>query len=134
MTYKDKLRDPRWQKKRLEILKRDKWRCKKCKDEKTELHVHHLYYDGEPWEVDNSALVALCAHCHFEVERIQSDNDVSFEDIKIYKSNNWSNGSRIMVLSYGMDTNSFRVYTNDVFVIGFNMPLDTRIGMIKALK
>jgi len=28
MTYKEKLLDPRWQKKRLEVLERDGWACR----------------------------------------------------------------------------------------------------------
>ncbi len=27
MTYAEQLKDPRWQKRRLEILQRDEWRC-----------------------------------------------------------------------------------------------------------
>lgn len=32
MTYSQKLRDPRWQKKRLEILERDSFTCQHCHD------------------------------------------------------------------------------------------------------
>jgi len=65
-TYSEKLRDPRWQKKRLEILNRDEWECRRCLDKETTLHVHHVYYeDGkEPWEYPDKALVTLCATCH----------------------------------------------------------------------
>ena len=64
MTYSQKLKDPRWQKKRLEILNRDEFTCQICKDTKTELHVHHVEYKGEPWQQDNDKLVTLCKHCH----------------------------------------------------------------------
>jgi len=40
-TYRRKLADPRWQKKRLEILERDGFECNSCGDSSTELHVHH---------------------------------------------------------------------------------------------
>ncbi len=63
-TYAEKLKDPRWQKKRLKILERAKWKCELCSDEKTELHVHHLEYSGEPWEVSDDKLQCLCKHCH----------------------------------------------------------------------
>lgn len=66
--YHRKLKDPRWQKKRLAILERDEWRCRMCGDDENTLHVHHRYYsNGEPWEIDDKALVTLCADCH-EVE------------------------------------------------------------------
>jgi 5-methylcytosine-specific restriction endonuclease McrA len=34
-TYGDKLKDPRWQKRRLEIFKRDEWTCQQCGDTET---------------------------------------------------------------------------------------------------
>lgn len=67
MTYKDQLKDPRWQRKRLEILERDKWTCKLCGDKKTELHVHHYFYTKgrQAWEYENEAFDTYCRHCHF---------------------------------------------------------------------
>jgi 5-methylcytosine-specific restriction endonuclease McrA len=66
MTYKEKLLDPRWQKKRLEILNRDDWSCQWCGDKETTLHVHHEYYEKgiEPWEADDFCLTTVCADCH----------------------------------------------------------------------
>lgn len=64
--YREQLKDPRWQKKRLEVFMRDNFSCVKCKDETTELHVDHLYYvkGASPWEVPMDALQALCRPCH----------------------------------------------------------------------
>lgn len=64
--YRQKCLDPRWQKKRLQILERDGWKCGKCKDETTTLHVHHRYYenDADPWDYPDTALITLCAPCH----------------------------------------------------------------------
>lgn len=66
MTYAEKLKDPRWQKKRLEILSRDKFTCKKCKDTQNTLHVHHLTYARhlEPWDIPSDFLTTLCGNCH----------------------------------------------------------------------
>ena len=66
MTYRDKLKDPRWQNKRLEILERDHFRCKWCHDDKKTLHVHHLAYvkDYEPWDYPENYLITLCEWCH----------------------------------------------------------------------
>lgn len=66
LTYSDKLKDPRWQKKRLEILERDKWMCQDCGDNENTLHVHHrvYMYGKEPWDTPNEYLITLCAGCH----------------------------------------------------------------------
>jgi hypothetical protein len=66
MRYSDKLKDPRWQKKRLEILQRDQWMCQKCGDSDSTLHVHHRNYvkDLEPWDYPNDSLITLCEDCH----------------------------------------------------------------------
>ncbi len=65
-SYSDKLLDPRWQKKRLEILQRDDFCCQMCFDSENTLAVHHRYYwpNYEPWEYDNDAYVTLCRSCH----------------------------------------------------------------------
>lgn len=75
-TYSEKLRHPKWQQKRLEIFKRDKWKCRLCGDKKTELHVHHIFYEKgkEPWEVDNDVLTTLCKHCHAATEMVKKAN------------------------------------------------------------
>lgn len=69
-TYSEKLRDPRWQKKRLEIMERDGFKCRACGSGTDTLNVHHLYYDkgASPWEYENDALITLCESCHENVE------------------------------------------------------------------
>lgn len=63
--YAEKLRDPRWQKKRLEILARDGWECKWCGDKESTLHVHHLWYTkNDPWDAEDVSLITLCESCH----------------------------------------------------------------------
>lgn len=71
-TYGDKLKDPRWQKRRLEIFTRDEWTCQECFDTESTLHVHHLWYenDKELWEIESRGLLTLCELCHAsETER-----------------------------------------------------------------
>tara|TARA_R110000868_G_C10510016_1_gene732033 strand:+ start:76 stop:480 length:405 start_codon:yes stop_codon:yes gene_type:complete len=65
-TYSDKLRHPKWQKRRLEIMQRDEFTCQKCFAMETPLTVHHKYYTkgNEPWQYDGSALITLCEDCH----------------------------------------------------------------------
>lgn len=74
-SYAQKLRDPRWQKKRLQILERDGWFCQMCGDVDKELHVHHKFYVSrcEPWEYDDSVLVTLCWHCHERQSQFKND-------------------------------------------------------------
>ena len=66
MKYSEKLKDPRWQKKRLEILERDNWSCQRCGDDESMLVVHHKRYfpKKEPWEYENNILITLCEDCH----------------------------------------------------------------------
>lgn len=72
MTYGDKLKDPRWQKKRLKILERDEWKCKYCGDTETTLHVHHLQYKGSPWASQDDHLETVCLHCHDIISKNKS--------------------------------------------------------------
>jgi hypothetical protein len=64
--YSDLLKDPRWQKKRLKIIERDKWSCQLCQATDRTLHVHHTSYRGQikPWEYPDKLLVTLCEKCH----------------------------------------------------------------------
>ena len=64
--YSDKLKDPRWQKKRLKILSRDRFKCQCCLSGERTLHVHHINYlsNSEPWEIPNRYLISLCDKCH----------------------------------------------------------------------
>ena len=66
MTYSEKLRDPRWQKKRLEVLQAAEWMCSNCGDESNTLNVHHKRYvrGRDPWEYDIEELQSLCEFCH----------------------------------------------------------------------
>lgn len=66
-TYRQKLLDPRWQKKRLQVLERDNWTCRMCGATEKTLHVHHVHYSKMsegPWDYEDSSLVTLCGDCH----------------------------------------------------------------------
>lgn len=66
LSYAEMLKDPRWQKRKTEILSRDKFTCQLCGDTENTLHVHHKYYleNHKPWEYSDSALITLCEDCH----------------------------------------------------------------------
>jgi len=63
--YNEKLKDPRWQRRRLYIFERDNWTCQLCSRTDLELHVHHLHRTTEePWEEPDLHLLTLCKLCH----------------------------------------------------------------------
>jgi hypothetical protein len=64
--YEQKLRDPRWQRCRLEIMQRDNFACIECGDTESTLNVHHIRYirGALPWAYPPWLLVTLCESCH----------------------------------------------------------------------
>lgn len=71
MSYAEKLRDPRWQKKRLQIFERDGWRCVICHRDNQNLQVHHaVYAKRAPWEYPDHVLQTLCESCHAERQEL----------------------------------------------------------------
>lgn len=135
-TYSDKLKSPKWQKKRLEIMQRDKFTCKLCGDTETQLHVHHKEYinGNDPWEYDNKYLITLCEDCHTEIEKLKETNpEITFNQIRVYKSNNWKGGSKIIFTSIPGNC-SMRIFDeNNEWVCGYNLSSDLP-HIIKILK
>jgi len=66
LSIKEQYQHPHWQRKRLEIFRRDKWECQCCKKSNKALHVHHLYYEKNAhiWDIDDEGLVTVCYDCH----------------------------------------------------------------------
>lgn len=66
-------KDPRWQKKRLQIMDRDNFCCISCKSKDKTLNVHHAVpYRKETkiWEYENDELKTLCEDCHKEISEV----------------------------------------------------------------
>lgn len=65
-TYFELLQHPKWQEKRLEILKLAGFSCENCGNKEETLHVHHTYYEKglKPWDYPVASLRSLCATCH----------------------------------------------------------------------
>jgi hypothetical protein len=65
-SYFEKLKDPRWQRRRLEAMEGAEFRCQLCHDDKSTLHVHHKGYlkGRDPWEYDLEQLAVICESCH----------------------------------------------------------------------
>jgi hypothetical protein len=66
MKYSDKLKDPRWQKKRLQVMEKANFKCVQCGDSKNTLAVHHMVYikGKEPWDYQDDLLKCFCEKCH----------------------------------------------------------------------
>ena len=71
IPYAEKLKDPRWQKKRLKVLEHAEWRCQLCGAQHKPLHVHHSYYTKrkDPWQYPLGSLIAVCEACHEIIHR-----------------------------------------------------------------
>ena len=67
-NYSELLKDSRWLKKRLDILRRDHYQCTVCGSHKN-LVVHHTFYFDdfpEPWLYKSKSLLTLCEACHHD--------------------------------------------------------------------
>ena len=66
MNYKDQIKSPKWQRRRLEILSRDNFTCQVCGAKEETLHVHHICYlkEKEIWDYPDNLLITLCESCH----------------------------------------------------------------------
>ena len=72
-NYYELLKDPRWQKKRLEVMERAGFECEECENNEVTLNVHHTYYEkGKmPWEYPTESLQCLCEECHKRTKQVQ---------------------------------------------------------------
>lgn len=75
--YATQRQDPRWQRKRLEIMERDQFKCVDCDSSEKTLNVHHDYYvtGRMPWEYPSFSLSTLCRECHKERHSEPADDE-----------------------------------------------------------
>jgi hypothetical protein len=68
-SYSEKLKDPRWQKKRLKVMEYANWRCQICGCKDKTLHIHHSYYirGKQPWQYPEGSLICICHACHDKI-------------------------------------------------------------------
>ena len=84
-SYSEKLKDPRWQKLRLQVMERDQFECQLCDAVDKTLHVHHLVYSRNPWESPMENLVTVCEDCHTEIEfTLNEVRRISNWDVTLY--------------------------------------------------
>jgi len=84
-SYYEMLRDPRWQRKRLEIMERADFRCESCGSGKQTLNVHHSLYQKELrlWEYADYTLFCLCEDCHMKAEWARDNLNVAIGCLKL---------------------------------------------------
>lgn len=87
-TYHELLQDPRWQKKRTEILIRDDFECQSCGDKDKTLHIHHRWYiwDNPPWDYPDHCFITLCENCHKRAKTLNNELVLAFHDIFDFNS------------------------------------------------
>lgn len=83
MDYGELLKDPRWQRKRLEAMQADKFTCQICFRSDKPLNVHHKKYisGAMPWEYDTSYLITLCEDCHAKFHRDEMKVDIMIDTL-----------------------------------------------------
>jgi len=133
-TYSEKLKHPKWQKKRLEILNRDKFTCKLCGDTESTLHVHHLEYkpNTEPWDYPNANFKTLCEYCHREIENLKA----IFPDVAILEIDKFGDKNGIYHI-YNYCANQLIISTynsNNEFICGHRFSPEYIKIFIKKLK
>lgn len=105
MTYAEKLKDPRWQKKRLEILQRDNFTCRSgcCFATEKTLHVHHLdyVYGNDPWNYPDSYFITVCEDCHADITANRKIHEQSvIEGFRLKLHDTFIQGCAADVFSY----------------------------------
>lgn len=85
IKWKDQYKHPNWQRKRAESLESAGYKCQRCGDTETQLHVHHKrYVKGRLiWEYENHELQVLCEPCH---EQSHAEKDAFQEFIAMLPS------------------------------------------------
>lgn len=84
LSYSEKLKDPRWQRKRLEIMGLNNFKCEQCESVDKTLNVHHIIYKkgAEPWEYENHELQCLCNDCHIKAHKLDDALNDAFAKYK----------------------------------------------------
>lgn len=115
-TYTELLKDPRWQKKRLEIMQRDEFKCQHCFATDKSLQVHHLaYHKGYmPWEYENDELITLCETCHQNETEDSRALYAAFQDAVLqFKKRKFSSSILLYILNYLANTVRFEDNNDD---------------------
>lgn len=96
MTYQEQIKSPKWQKKRLEILERDRYTCQCCLENEKTLHVHHLFYlrNIKIYEYPDNFYITLCEDCH---SITHEETEKLYISIVEHYSNELNNGGNSLI-------------------------------------
>lgn len=138
-SYSELLKDPRWQKKRLEIMKRDKFQCQLCKDKETTLNVHHKIYlpEKDPWQVKKEHLVTICEHCHRLITLFNSRSEfkIDFFDVRVLKIKYDNIISYFITQESGFGYFELRLdYPDYLYCAGFRKSFSEILSFLNSIK
>lgn len=98
MSYKELLKDGRWQIRKSEIMRRDDYSCRICGAKASDgatLNVHHLHYRrlAAPWEYGDDELITLCESCHKNEHNLdwKESFDLKVGDFVRYEHSDYEN-------------------------------------------
>lgn len=132
MDYKEQIKSPKWQKRRLEILQRDDFTCQICGCKDKTLHVHHTAYEKGKmiWEYPDEMLITVCEDCH---EYEHSINDSIEDELWSIRKRGVTNHEIYALLQY-LDINLFQG-KHDVIrnIMGDCWEIDNESPYIKKL-
>lgn len=123
LTYRDKLSDPRWQRRRLEVFSRDGFACLCCGAKDKPLHAHHTFYEFglDPWDYEAGDLLTLCKDCHQEVELTVIQCRGNLKMIRLLR-----------VLKIALDKSGWQTTEHGLRLLaGGNLPLAQKIQDLK---
>lgn len=84
MKYKEQIKTPQWQKRRLDIMQKDNFTCQICGSTEKTLNVHHfVYHEGKMiWDYADWELITLCEECHMQEHNMMDCIIEQIESIK----------------------------------------------------
>jgi 5-methylcytosine-specific restriction endonuclease McrA len=100
-SYWQLLRDPRWQRMRLEVMERANFECEICGGADDTLNVHHKIYrkGAAPWEYQAHELQCLCEGCHetfHDLSQILKETLAAFEISTFERVLGYARGLRLL--------------------------------------
>lgn len=85
--YSQLLLSPHWQRKRLEVMSRDNFKCVSCGEADLTLNVHHKMYlkNHMPWDYPLDNFQTLCYKCHQDKHEIAENYEKEQESAPVYR-------------------------------------------------
>lgn len=113
-SYRSQYLDPRWQKKRLEVMQERHFTCEICYAKDQTLNVHHKQYisNKDVWDYENCQLSVICQDCH---KQLHEQPDFINEVIsRIPQEPGFRSDAAFILAGYfGMDVNNLIKSSND---------------------